>query len=359
MKTELKSIVNKIKELNKKIERSKTINIMEVCGTHTMAIARYGIQQLLPSNINLISGPGCPVCVTSIQDIDWYLEIVKKEDVVAFSFGDLFKVPGTDSSLGLEKSKGRKIHLCYSPLEAIEYALKNKSEKILFISIGFETTAPLTSVLIKRAHKEKIRNFFIFSTHKIIPPALKALLDDKEVKIDGLLLPGHVSAITGTGPFKFIPDKYKMPCVVTGFGAHDVLKAVLAILMQIINGSASVEIEYDRVVRPEGNPVALKLLDITFEPEDSYWRGIGRIAKSGLGIKDEFFFLDAKKEFPVKNLNSKEPSGCLCGDILKGIKKPTDCRLFAKTCVPDDPVGPCMVSSEGTCAAYFKYKRHV
>lgn len=330
---------------------------MEVCGTHTMSIARYGIQQLLPSNINLISGPGCPVCVTPIQDIDWFLEIVKKEDIVTYSFGDLFKVPGTESSLGMEKSNGKNIQLCYSPLEALEYALNNKSKKVLFIAIGFETTAPLTSVLIKRAYEQKVRNFFIFSTHKIIPPALKALLDDEDVKIDGLLLPGHVSAITGTEPFKFIPDKYKMPCVITGFEAHDVLQAILIILTQIQNNTAEVEIEYSRVVKADGNPSARKQLDDTFKIEDSYWRGIGMIADSGLGIKDKYSLLDAKNTYPVKNLNSKEPAGCLCGDILKGIKKPLECRLFAKACIPDNPVGPCMVSSEGTCAAYFKYKR--
>ena len=357
MQTEIKKLVEQIDEINKIIDHTRTLNIMEVCGTHTMSIARYGIQQLLPSNINLISGPGCPVCVTPIQDIDWFLEIINMEEIVTYSFGDLLKVPGTRSSLFIEKSKGKNIRLCYSPLEALEYAIKNKSEKVLFIAIGFETTAPLTSVLIRRAYDKQIKNFFIFSAHKIIPPALKALLNDKDVSLDGLLLPGHVASITGTRPFEFVAEKYKMPCVVTGFESWDVLKAILSIMVQLQSKTAGVEIEYSRVVKPEGNPFAMNQLAGTFDIKNSNWRGIGMIPGSGLDIMEKFGSLDAKKAFPVKTLVSKEPVGCLCGAILKGTKKPTDCRLFAKKCIPDNPVGPCMVSSEGTCAAYFKYKR--
>jgi hydrogenase expression/formation protein HypD len=357
LKNELKELADKIAELNKEIDFKETINIMEVCGTHTMAIARYGIQQLLPPDINLISGPGCPVCVTSVQDIDWFLDIIKSQNITAFSFGDLFKVPGTRSSLNIEKSKGKKIKLCYSPLDALEYAFKNSSEEVLFIAIGFETTAPLTSVLIKRANEHAIKNFSIFSTHKIVPPAIAALLDDKNINIDGFLLPGHVAAITGTGPFEFIARKYRVPGVVTGFEAYDVMNAIQNILIQIKNNEPKVEIEYKRVVRKEGNTVALDKMYETFVIEDSSWRGIGKISGSGLGIRNIYSNLDAKKKFPFRDLNSREPEGCICGDILKGIKKPTDCKLFAKKCFPDNPVGPCMVSSEGTCSAYFKYKR--
>ena len=357
MKNRTENTIKKILEISKKIDKKKVLNIMEVCGTHTMTIARYGIQQLMPPIVNLISGPGCPVCVTPISDIDWILDIIKRENFKTFTFGDLIKVPGTYSSLNVERSKGANINICYSPTTALEYAENNRKEKVLFLAIGFETTAPLTAVLLKRAYDKKINNFFIFSTHKIIPPALLALLRDDDVEIDGLLLPGHVTAITGTKPFEFIPDKYNIPCVVTGFEAQDILLAVRTILTQIHTKFSTVEIEYRRVVKAEGNQNAVKQLHDTFDVEDSIWRGIGEIPKSGLRLKEKFAGFDAKRLFPAPGHITKEPQGCLCGDILRGIKKPTDCKLFLKTCSPDNPVGPCMVSSEGACAAYFRYRR--
>jgi hydrogenase expression/formation protein HypD len=331
------------------------INIMEVCGTHTMSIARNGITQLLPPEISLISGPGCPVCVTSASDIDTMIEMIKTHEVTAFTFGDMFRVPGTNSSLFMEKTSGKDIRVCYSPIDALDFAADNPEKNVVFIAIGFETTVPMTSVIIKRASEKNLKNFSVFSTHKIVPPALRALLADKEVSINGFLLPGHVSVIIGSTPYFFIARDYNIPGVIAGFDAYDVLISVLMILKQIKNKKSSVEIEYERVVRPEGNPTAVKAIYEVFETQDCSWRGLGMIAQSGLKIKDIFAGFDAKKLFPVKKISSKEPAGCKCGMVLKGILKPDECGLFGKSCRPDNPVGPCMVSSEGTCAAYFKY----
>jgi hydrogenase expression/formation protein HypD len=331
------------------------INIMEVCGTHTMSIARYGIAQLLPPEISLISGPGCPVCVTSASDIDTMVEMIKSHKVTAFTFGDMFRVPGTHSSLFMEKTSGKDIRICYSPLDALNFAAGNPEKHVVFIAIGFETTAPMTSVIIKQASEKKLKNFSVFSTHKIVPPALKALLADKEVNISGFLLPGHVSVIIGSTPYLFIAEDYNVPGVIAGFDAYDVLISILMILKQIKNKKAAIEIEYERVVRPKGNPTAVKAIYEVFETQDCSWRGLGIIAQSGLKIKDTFAEFDAKILFPVKKISSKEPAGCKCGMVLKGILKPDECGLFGKSCRPDNPVGPCMVSSEGTCAAYFKY----
>jgi hydrogenase expression/formation protein HypD len=331
------------------------INIMEVCGTHTMSIARYGISQLLPPEISLISGPGCPVCVTSASDIDTMIEMIKIHEVTAFTFGDMFRVPGTHSSLFMEKTSGKDIRVCYSPIDALDFAADNPGKNVIFIAIGFETTVPMTSVVINRASEKKLKNFSVFSTHKIVPPALQALLTDKEVSINGFLLPGHVSVIIGSTPYIFIARDYKIPGVIAGFDAYDVLISILMILKQIKDKNASIEIEYERVVRPEGNPTAVKAIYEVFETQDCSWRGLGMITQSGLKIKDVFAEFDAKKIFPVKKISSKEPAGCKCGMVLKGILKPGECGLFGKSCRPDNPVGPCMVSSEGTCAAYFKY----
>jgi hydrogenase expression/formation protein HypD len=331
------------------------INIMEVCGTHTMSIAKYGIAQLLPPEISLISGPGCPVCVTSASDIDTMIEMIKTHEVTAFTFGDMFRVPGTHSSLFMEKTAGKDIRVCYSPLDALNFAAGNPEKNVVFIAIGFETTVPMTSVIIKQANEKNLKNFSVFSTHKIVPPALKALLADKEVNINGFLLPGHVSVIIGSTPYLFIAEDYNIPGVIAGFDAYDVLISILMILKQIKNKKAAIEIEYERVVRSEGNPTAFKAIYEVFETQNCSWRGLGMIAQSGLKIKNTFAEFDAKILFPVKKISSKEPAGCKCGMVLKGILKPDECSLFGKSCRPDNPVGPCMVSSEGTCAAYFKY----
>ncbi|MBC7333247.1 MAG: hydrogenase formation protein HypD [Actinobacteria bacterium] len=351
-----KRIDNLIQSISQ-INMGRQLNIMEVCGTHTMAISRNGLRELLPPYINLISGPGCPVCVTSINDIDYLLEIIRNYDVSIFTFGDMMKVPGTSSSLYKEKSNGKDINICYSPIDAIEFARNNPQKKVIFVAIGFETTIPLTSVIVKRAYKQSINNFYIYNAHKLIPPALQALLEDREIRIDGFLCPGHVSTIIGSKPYKFIPDKYRIPCAISGFEPLDILSSIEMIVRQLKEGNPKVEVQYTRVVREEGNPTAIKEIEDVFEVTDSVWRGIGNIPNSGLKLRPQYSRFDAKKVFKVKNVNSKEHKTCECGNILKGLKKPTQCKLFSKVCTPESPVGPCMVSSEGTCAAYYKYER--
>jgi len=353
-------VKKKIKELVEFLNKNKTdhkINIMEVCGTHTMAISRYGLRQLIPENINLISGPGCPVCVTSASDIDLIIEISRQYDVSVFTFGDMFRVPGTESSLYNERSRGRDIKICYSPADVLNFAKNNPDKKVIFIAIGFETTIPLTSVIVKRAYKENIDNFFIYNIHKLVPEALELLLVDKEVKIDAFLCPGHVSAIIGSKPYLFIARDYHIPCVISGFEPLDILESIGMIAKQVKEGRSKVEIQYKRVVREEGNPTAVKSIYEVFEKSDSTWRGLGNIPESGLKLKEKFLKFDAKSNFPVKEINSSEPPGCECGNVLKGIKKPTECRLFSKICKPENPIGPCMISSEGSCAAYYKYEK--
>ncbi|MBA7575912.1 Hydrogenase maturation factor HypD [subsurface metagenome] len=353
-------IKKKIKELTEFLNKNKPdhkINIMEVCGTHTMAISRHGLRQLIPRNINLISGPGCPVCVTSTGDIDWIIEIARQYDTSVFTFGDMFRVPGTETSLYNEKSKGRDIKICYSPADALDFAKNNPKKKVIFIAIGFETTIPLTSIIIKRAYKEKINNFYIYNTHKLIPEALELLLMDKEIRIDAFLCPGHVSTIIGSRPYSFIAHDYHVPCVISGFEPLDVIKSIVMITEQIRKGVSEVEIQYRQVVREEGNPTAVESIYEVFDKSDSLWRGLGNIPGSGLKLKEKYLKFDAKTFFPVKRIKSREPAGCECGNVLKGIKKPIECKLFSKICKPENPVGPCMVSSEGSCAAYYKYEK--
>jgi len=353
----MQKAINNLKKAIEKNRPSSAINIMEVCGTHTMAISRNGLRQLIPDELNLISGPGCPVCVTSNRDIDHIIGIIRDYPVTLFTFGDMIRVPGTDSSLQLEKSRGKDVRICYSPLDSFEYAKANPDKEVVYIGIGFETTTPLSAVIVKRAHTENLKNFHIFNTHKLVPPALELLLLDEEINIDAFLCPGHVSAIIGSHPYQFIADKYNIPCVISGFEPLDILQSLDLILKQYNKGSASVQIQYDRIVKPEGNPTAAALIEEVFEPADSYWRGIGILPLSGLKLRDGYARFDAAASFPVKLDNPKELPGCKCGEVLKGILKPHECKLFATVCKPENPVGPCMVSSEGSCAAYYKYER--
>jgi hydrogenase expression/formation protein HypD len=350
----------KIDYLKSSIYKNKpsgVFNIMEVCGTHTMAISRGGLRQLIPDEVNLISGPGCPVCVTSNEDIDRIIGIIRKYKVTLFTFGDMIRVPGSHSSLQLEKSRGSDIRICYSPEDSLDYAKENPDSKILLVAIGFETTAPLTAVLINRAFRENIKNFYIFNTHKLVPPVLKILLEDPDIKIDSFLCPGHVSAIIGSRPYQFIPDKYGIPCVISGFEPVDIMESIDMLLKQHKYRKPAVQIQYTRVVKPEGNPKALSLINDIFEPCDSSWRGFGILGFSGLKLREKYSAFDAYGSFPVKIVDSREPPGCRCGDVLKGIITPYDCGLFAKKCTPENPIGPCMVSSEGSCAAFYKYNR--
>ncbi len=343
-------IVKKIKRFD-----SLKVNLMEVCGTHTMVIFKQGLKGMLPKNVNLLSGPGCPVCVTSQEDIDKTIELAKDENVIIATFGDMVRVPGTNSSLEKERGNGADVRIIYSPSEALRIARENPARRVVFLAIGFETTSPLIAASLLDVQKEKIDNFYIFSSHKLIPPAMEALLESKEVRIDGFICPGHVSVTIGSNAYKFIAQKYNVPCVIGGFEPLDVLQSIYMLLKQIKEKRTEVEIEYFRAVHPQGNRIAQELIDEVFEVSDVMWRGLGTIPKSGLRLKRKFSDFDAEKEFPTKTRKSKENPDCACGEVLRGVKKPTQCKLYRKICTPEEPYGPCMVSSEGTCAAYYKY----
>ena len=350
-------------ELAKKIissiqtESDRDIRLMEVCGTHTVAIFRSGIKSILPDNISLISGPGCPVCVTPNQEIDTAIEIAKSDDVILTTFGDMIRVPGSYSSLEKERANGADVRVVYSSLDALSIANQNPDRKVVLLGIGFETTSPTIAGAILSAQKEGVKNFFVLSSHKLIPPAMKLLLEAGEVKIDGFICPGHVSTIIGSQAYEFIPKKYGVPCVIAGFEPLDILQTILMLIRQIKEGKPRVEIGYKRAVRPEGNIIALNILKEVFEVSDTRWRGLGIVPSSGLAIRDKYSQFNTNRLFDVRVESKDEPKGCLCGEVLRGVNMPLECAFFANTCTPDDPIGPCMVSSEGTCSAYYKYGR--
>jgi hydrogenase expression/formation protein HypD len=351
----MQKMIQFIEKLSKKIERQ--INLMEVCGTHTVSIFRHGIRSVIPSNIKLLSGPGCPVCVTPVEDIDRMLYIAKQPDVILTTFGDMMRVPGSDGSLYQAKAEGADIRMVYSPLDALKIGEQNENKKVVFFAAGFETTSPSIAATIFEAERKGIQNFYIYSVHKLVPPALEVLVNTEELKLDGFILPGHVSTIIGSKVYEFIPSKYKKACVITGFDADDILQAIFMLLKQINENEPKVEIQYKDAVKPEGNPKAVEFINRYFEPCDSNWRGIGIIPKSGLKLKKEYSHRDAEFVFTIPQIQSKEPKGCQCGLVLRGVKIPPECPLFAKICTPENPVGACMVSSEGSCAAYYKYGR--
>jgi len=351
----MQKMIQFIEKLSKKIERQ--INLMEVCGTHTVSIFRHGIRSVIPSNIKLLSGPGCPVCVTPVEDIDRMLYIAKQPDVILTTFGDMMRVPGSDGSLYKAKAEGADIRMVYSPLDALKIGEQNENKKVVFFAVGFETTSPSISATIFEAERKGIQNFYIYPVHKLVPPALEVLVNTEELKLDGFILPGHVSTIIGSKVYEFIPSKYKKACVITGFDADDILQAIFMLLKQINENEPKVEIQYKNAVKPEGNPKAVEFINRYFEPFDSNWRGIGIIPKSGLKLKKEYSHRDAEFVFTIPEIQSKEPKGCQCGLVLRGVKIPPECPLFAKICTPENPVGACMVSSEGSCAAYYKYGR--
>jgi hydrogenase expression/formation protein HypD len=335
------------------------VRIMEVCGTHTMAIFRFGLRQVLPENVELISGPGCPVCVTSVTEVDRMVELCGREGVVAATFGDMLRVPGTEMSLAQAKAQGGRVEVVYSTLEALDLARREPDSRVVFMGIGFETTSPTVAAAVARAAQEGISNFSVLSCHKTLPPALEALLSGGRAKVDGFLMPGHVSVMIGAKAYQPVAEKYRIPCVVTGFEPTDILSGILMLLEERNRGSHQVLIQYSRGVTREGNTQAMTLLDRVFEPRDSLWRGLGMIPGSGLGFRPALERFDAAKVFdlpPSGELEVKDPPGCRCGEVLQGILRPPECGLFGRRCTPAKPVGPCMVSSEGTCAAYFKYR---
>ncbi len=334
----------------------KPARLMEFCGGHTAAIFKYGLRQLLPENIELLSGPGCPVCVTASADLDRAIALARLPDVIITSFGDMVRVPGSHTSLQRAKADGADVRIVYSVQDALAIARANPDKSVIFIGIGFETTAPTIAASILQAGQERINNYYVLSLHKLCPPVMKALLDLGEVRLDGIICPGHVSSIIGSRPYQFIPDDYNIACVISGFEPLDILLCVDMLVSQIETGQPKVEIAYRRGVKPEGNLPAIRLMETVFETGDANWRGLGPVPGSGLRLRAKYERFDAEKTFDIQPGPAQEPKGCQCGSILRGISTPLDCKLFRNTCTPEHPVGPCMVSAEGGCATYYQYK---
>ena len=333
------------------------INLMEVCGTHTVALARNGIRSVLPEGIKLISGPGCPVCVTANKDIDTVITLSRIPDVILTTFGDMTRVPGSTSSLNEEKAAGHDIRICYSPLDGLRIAAENPDREVIFVGVGFETTTPLIASTIKRAKAQGIGNFSVFAAHKTVPNTLEVLVNDPEVDITALILPGHVSTIIGRTPYQFLAEKYGIPGVIMGFEPVDLLSGILMLLKMLADGKPEIVNDYRRCVMDEGNPAAQAAIDEVFEASDATWRGLGLIENSGYALRGDYAAFDAVRKFEPQVEPTVEPKGCRCGDVLRGVISPKECPLFERACSPEHPIGPCMVSSEGSCAAFYKYLR--
>ncbi len=333
----------------------KKARFMEFCGGHTVSIMKFGLRQLLPSTLTLTSGPGCPVCVTDNADLDKAIALASLPDVMVASFGDMVRVPGSRSSLQEAKANGADVRVVYSTLDALSLARENPEKSVVFLGIGFETTAPTVAASVLQAEREGLKNYYVLSMHKLCPPVIRALLDSGEVNLQGLICPGHVSAVIGSRPWGFIARDYGIPCVVSGFEPLDILQCIDLLTKQVANGEAKVEIAYRRGVSREGNQTAIGIMERVFEPAPARWRGFGEVAGSGLKLRSEFARFDAELNFDFDPGPTETPKGCLCGEVLRGVKSPGDCTLFRHTCTPASPVGPCMVSAEGTCAAYYHY----
>ena len=338
------------------IENHRSLTFMEVCGTHSVAIARYGIQKLLEPNVRLISGPGCPVCVTPLSIIDQAIGLAEQKDVIIMTFGDMLKVPGSKKSLEQSRNAGSDVRVVESCMDALHLAQKEPLKQIVFIGIGFETTAPTVAVSIMNAQKNGASNFSVLCAHKTMPYALECLCK-QGVEIDGFLCPGHVSAIIGTKPYQSIVRKFKKACVIAGFEPLDILASVHSLIQQVMSQTYRVENQYNRVVQQDGNQKAQEAIQTVFEPVDSEWRGLGVIPNSGLKIKSEYVDFDAEKKFDLQIQITEEQHGCMCGQVLQGQIKPQQCLLFGKQCTPDSPVGACMVSREGACHAVYRFGR--
>ncbi|MCK9603717.1 MAG: hydrogenase formation protein HypD [Candidatus Omnitrophica bacterium] len=352
-----KKLIGKILKKIEALSPKGAINIMEVCGTHTQNFRRFRLDKLLPKNLKFISGPGCPVCVSSQGYIDQAIQLSRQKDTMILSFGDMLRVPGSKTTLEKERARSGNVHVVYSALEGIKLAQQNPGKKIIFLAVGFETTAPTIALSILAAKKQNLKNLFFLSSLKLIPPAMDYLVRDKRLRLSGFLCPGHVSAIIGTKPYEFIPAKFGIGCCVAGFEPLDILEGILVIIEQLIEQRPRVDNQYRRVVTPNGNLKAQQVIAQVFRSNDAFWRGLGKIPKSGLKIKNTFSRFDAENVFGIKEApGARQPARCKCGDVLKGLISPLGCPLFSKRCNPDNPVGPCMVSSEGACNAYYKYK---
>ena len=337
----------------------RTIRLMEVCGTHTVSIFRAGIRQMLPPNVRLVSGPGCPVCVTDDACIDKAIAYAKRDDNIIATFGDMLKVPGSRSSLALAQAEGADVRVIYSPLDAVDIARDNPARKVIFLAAGFETTAPTAAAAVLAAQAQSIGNFFVLSAHKLVPPIMRSLLDSKETRVDGFILPGHVAVVIGVEAFDFLSRDYRLPGVVTGFEPHEILRALARLIEMIAERRAEIVNEYAVVVRREGNPAARSILERVYDVADADWRGIGRVPSSGLKMRDDFAAFDIERVDPISVETSARNSKCRCGEVLRGAINPPECPLFSRACEPLHPIGPCMVSVEGVCAAWFKYNQQL
>jgi hydrogenase expression/formation protein HypD len=347
-------ILREIEALSARVDR--TVTLMEVCGTHTHAVAAAGLRRMLPSGVRLISGPGCPVCVTPVDYLDRALALADLPDTTVCTFGDLMRVPSSLSSLERAHADGKSIDIVYSPRDALATAQRDPDRRIVFLAVGFETTAPTIAATISEAEASGVDNFIILPGNKVMPPPMRALVEDQELNVDGFLLPGHVSVLTGWECFRFLAEDYGVAGAVVGFAPADVMRGVADLLAQVIEGRAEISNLYSRVVSPTGNRVAADMVERFFEPVATVWRGFGEIPGSGLGLRSEFAHRDAGRielDLPEPN----EPAGCACGDVLRGVIDPPECPLFANACQPATPVGACMVSSEGTCAAWYRHER--
>lgn len=334
-------------------------SLMEICGGQTHSILRFGLDEMLPKEITLIHGPGCPVCVTPIEILDKAIAIASQPGVIFCSFGDMLRVPGSQKDLLTVKSEGGDVRIVYSPMDALELARKKPERQVIFFAVGFETTAPANAMAVFQAAKLGLKNFSVLVSHVLVPPAICAVLDAPACRVQGFLAAGHVSTIMGTEEYEPIAEKYHVPIVVTGFEPLDILQGVAMCIAQLEAGRAAVEIQYSRSVRPEGNRPAIELIHKVFEPTARKWRGIGEIPQSGLNLRAEFAEFDASRRFGVEAIVADEPSECIAGEVLQGHKKPHECSAFGIRCTPDRPLGAPMVSSEGACAAYYRYRRHL
>ncbi|WP_165175782.1 hydrogenase formation protein HypD [Desulfovibrio sp. ZJ369] len=337
----------------------RSMRFMEVCGTHTVAIFQSGLRSLLPASVTHLSGPGCPVCVTHDAEVAAFLDLAGRDKVIVATFGDLLRVPGPDGrSLKHAQAQGARVEIVYSALDALALARNNPGDLVVFLGIGFETTAPTVAATLLTARQKKIENFCVLSLHKLVPPALRALLDDASCAVEAFLLPGHVSTVLGLAPYAFLADEYHMPGVVGGFEPADILLALCIMAEQLRDRAPAVINAYPRAVSDTGNARARALMEQFFTPSDALWRGLGRIPRSGLALRPEYADLDALIRLDLRLPETRPLPGCRCGQVLKGQLRPPQCPLFGKKCTPATPVGPCMVSTEGSCAAYFKYGEH-
>jgi hydrogenase expression/formation protein HypD len=331
---------------------------MEVCGGHTHTIYRHGIEHVLPQNVELVHGPGCPVCVIPMGRVDDAIAVAEEPGVIFTSFGDMMRVPGSNGNLLGAKARGADVRFVYSPLDALKIAIDTPDREVVFFAVGFETTAPSTAVTLLRARDQGVKNFRVFCNHVTIVPPIKAILESPDLRLDGFLGPGHVSTVVGNRPYRFVPDQYGKPLVTAGFEPLDILQAIMMLLKQLREGRCEIENQYTRVVRDEGNPRALRMLSEVFELRPHFeWRGLGFISQSALALRPEFGVFDAELRYALPNVRVADPKACQCGEVLKGVIKPWECKVFGTACTPETPIGTCMVSSEGACAAYYNFGR--